>query len=222
VIPLMLFWLLANPQFGVVTQAQAQTSFTTADKFSIPQYNSSIRFALNGSYSTAALENGFWTFKNLTLFSQNLSFLGLNATQGSGELKISAKNSNVTVWTYISVNYSFPVDLLSYNAEGIGNQTVNLGLNASRSSSDEWSVIVADSVFLPLGQNWRLLPDDSVLVWDQTGNVTVAHFSFNNEYKNLSFFLSHYVGIFTILLLAFVILVAVAIRLRTKKLTKKH
>jgi hypothetical protein len=218
----MLFWLLVNPQFGVVTQAQTQTSFTTADKFSIPQDNSSIRFALNGSYSTATLENGFWTFKNLTLFSQNLSFLGLNATQGSGDLKISAKNSNVTIWTYISVNYSFPIDLLSYYAEGTGNQTINLGLNASRSSSDEWSVIVADSVFLPLGQNWRLLPDDSVLVWDQTGNVTVAHFSFNNEYKNLSFFLQHYVGIFTILLLAVVILVAAVIRLRTKKLTKKH
>ncbi len=219
---LVLFCLLANPQFCAITQAQTQTAFTTADEFSIPQYNSSIRFALNGSYSAATLENGFWTFKNLTLFSQNLSFLGLNATQGSGELKISAKNSNVTVWTYISVNYSFPVDLLSYYAEGTGNQTVNLGLNASRSSSDEWSVIVADSVFLPLGQNWRLLPDDSVLVWDKTGNVTVAHFSFNNEYKNLSFFLQHYVGIFTVLLLAFVILVAVVIRVRAKKLTKNR
>lgn len=217
---LMLFWILVNPQFGAITKAQTQTAFTAADKFSISQCNSSIRFALNGSYSTATLENGFWTFKNLTLFSQNLSFLGLNATQGSGELKISAKNSNVTVWTYISVNYSFPVDLLSYYAEGTGNQTVNLGLNSSRSSSDEWSVIVADSVFLPLGQNWRLLPDDSILVWGQTGNVTVAHFTFNNEYKNLSFFLQHYVGIFTILLLAFVILVAAVIRVRARKLTK--
>ena len=154
IIPLMLIWLLTNFPLCVTAQAQTQTSFTTIDKFNIPQYNSSISFAQNGSYSAAALENGFWTFKNLKLDSQNLSFLGLNATQGLGELRISAQNSNVTVWTYISVNYSFPVDLLSYYAEGTGNQTVNLGLNASRSSSDEWSVIVSDNVFLPPGQGF--------------------------------------------------------------------
>jgi hypothetical protein len=109
---------------------------------------------------------------------------------------------------------------LSYYAEGADNQTVNLGLNASRSSSDEWSVIVSDNVFLPLGQGWSLSPDDSVLVWGRTGNVTVAHFGFNPEYTNLSFFLQHYVVIFTALLLAAVIFVAVIIRIRTRKSIK--
>jgi hypothetical protein len=217
---LMLIWLLANFQLCVTTQAQTQTTFTTIDKFTIPHYNSSISFAQNGSYSAAALENGFWDFKNLKLDSQNLSFLGLNATQGLGELRVSAQNSNVTVWTYISVNYSFPVDLLSYYAEGIGNQTVNLGLNSSRSSSDEWSVIVSDSVFLPVGQGWTLQPDNSVLVWGETGNITVAHFSFNPEYRNLSFFLQHYVGIFIVLLLSAVIIVALAIRVRARRSPK--
>jgi len=219
-IPLMLIWLLANFQLCVTTQAQTQKTFTTMNKFNIPLYNSSISFAQNGSYSAAALENGFWTFKNLKLDSQNLSFLGLNATQGLGELRISAQNSNVTVWTYISVNYSFPVDLLSYYAEGIGNQTVNLGLNSSRFSSDEWSVIVSDSVFLPVGQGWTLQPDNSVLVWGERGNITVAHFSFNSEYRNLSFFLQHYVGIFIVLLLSAVVLVALAIRVRARRSTK--
>jgi hypothetical protein len=217
---MMLIWLLTNPQLCVSTQGQIQTDFTTADKFSIPQYNSTISFALNGSYSAAILENGFWTFKNLKLDFQDLSFLGLNATQGLSELRISAQNSNVTVWARLSVIYSFPVDLLSYYAEGDGNQTVNLGLNESRSSSDEWSVIVLDSVFLPLGEDWSLLPDDSVLVWGRTGNVTVAHFGFNAEYRSLSFFLEHYVGIFTALLLATVIFVAVIIRIRVRKSIK--
>ena len=216
----MLIWLLANPQLCVTTQGQIQTDFTTADKFSIPQYNSTISFALNGSYSAAKLEDGFWTFKNLMLDFQGLSFLGLNATQGLSELRISAQNSNVTVWARISVIYSFPVDLLSYYAEGDGNQTVNLGLNASRSSSDEWSVIVSDSVFLPLGEDWSLLPDDSVLVWGRTGNVTVAHFGFNAEYRSLSFFLEHYMGIFTALLLTAVIFVAVIIKIRVRKSIK--
>jgi hypothetical protein len=221
---LMIIWLLVNPQLCVNTLGQTQTDFTTADKFSIPQYNSTISFALNGSYSAATLENGFWTFKNLKLDLQDLSFLGLNATHGLNELRISAQNSNVTVWARISVIYSFPVDLISYYAEGKGNQTVNLGLNASRSSSDEWSVIVSDNVFLPLGDDWSLLPDDSVVVWGRTGNVTVAHFGFNAEYRSLSFLLGHYVGIFTALLLVAVIFVAVIIRIRVKKSKKplKH
>jgi hypothetical protein len=218
---LVLILLLANPQLSPTTQGQTQTIFTTKDKFSIPQYNSAISFALNGSYSAAVLENGFWTFKNLKLDFQDLSFLGLKATQGLGDLRISAQNSNVTIWARISVNYSFPVDLLSYYAEGAGNQTVNLGLTASRSSSDEWSVIVSDNVFLPLGQDWSLMPDYSVLVWGRTGNVTVAHFGFNPEYITLSFFLQHYVGIFTTLLLAFVIFVAVIIKIRIRKSNKK-
>jgi hypothetical protein len=213
----MLIWLLANPQLYATTQGQTQTDFTTADKFSIPQYNTTISFALNGSYSAAILENGFWSFKNLKLDFQDLSFFGFNATQGLGELRISAQNSNVTVWARISVNYSFPVDLLSYYAEGAGNQTVNLGLNTSRYSNNEWSVIVSESVFLSLGEGWSLLPDNSVLVWGRTGNVTVAHFGFNDEYRSLSFFLQHYVGIFTVLLLASVMFVAIVIRIRTKK-----
>jgi hypothetical protein len=90
-IPLVMILILANPQLCATSQAQTQTTFTTADKFGIPQYNSTISFALNGSYSAARLENGFWTFKNLNLDSQDLSFLGLNATQGLGELRISAQ-----------------------------------------------------------------------------------------------------------------------------------
>jgi hypothetical protein len=219
-IPLVLILLLANPQLCATTQGQTQTAFTTTNKFRIPQYNGTISFALNGSYSAATLENGFWTFKNLKMDFQDLSFLGLNATQGLGDLRISAKNSNVTIWARISVNYSFPVDLLSYYAEGAGNQIVNLGLNASRSSSDEWSVIVSDNVFLPLGEDWSLLPDNSVNVWGRTGNVTVAHFGFNAEYRSLSFFLQHYIALFTVLLLAAVIFMAVIIRTRTRKSIK--
>ena len=221
-IPLMLIWLLVNPQFCTVTEGQTQTNFKTADKFSIPQYNSSISFALNGSYSAATLENGFWTFKNLKLDIEDLSFLGLNATQGLGELRISAQDSNVTVWARISINYSFPVDLLSYYAEGAGNQTLNLGLNTSRSSSDEWSVIVSDSVFLPMGEDWSLLSDNSVFVWGRTGNVTVAHFGFNYEYRSLSFFLQHYVALFTALLLVAVIFMSIVIRIKTKKSIKPY
>ena len=210
--------LLAIPQFPLSVNAQAETNFTAKDRFNIPQTNGTLSFALNGSYTSAILENDTWSFKNLRLNSQNLTFLGLNATQGLDEFRFSTQNSNVTVWTCFSVNYTLPVVLISYYAEGVGNQTVNLGVNTSQPSSSEWSVIVSDSVFLPEGDNWRLLPDGSVLVWGRPGNVTVAHFGFTGEYKNLSFFLQHYVGIFTAVFLTTVIAVSLLIRARTRKI----
>jgi hypothetical protein len=214
---LVLSLLLTILQFSPSVNAQAETNFNTEDRFSIPETNGTLSFALNGSYTSATLENDTWIFKNLKLNSQNLTFLGLNATQGLDELKFSTQNSNVTVWTCFSVNYTLPVVLLSYYAEGVGNQTVNLGLNASQPSSSEWSVIVSDSVFLPEGDDWRLLPDSSLLVWGRTGNVTVAHFGFTGEYKNLSFFLQHYVGIFTAVFLAAVISVSLLIRAKIRR-----
>ena len=49
------------------TQAQTNISFKPSDKFSIPAYNGSIRFAVNGIYSNATFENNTWTFTNLYL-----------------------------------------------------------------------------------------------------------------------------------------------------------
>jgi hypothetical protein len=214
---LILTFLILIPQFSQ-TNAQNETNFTAKDRFSIPQANGTISFALNGSYTSAILANDTWSFRDLKLDYQNLTFLGLNATQGLDRLNFSTQNSNVTIWNCFSVNYTLPVVLLSYYAEGVGNQTINLGLNASQTSNSEWSVIVADSVFLPEGNNWRLSPDGSVLVWGRTGNITVAHFGFTGEYKSLSFLLQHDIIIFTGVFLIAVILVSLIIRVRTRKI----
>ncbi|MCL4430456.1 MAG: hypothetical protein M1167_06860, partial [Chloroflexi bacterium] len=80
--------VLVFPIFCPDANAQAATTFTPQDKFSIPQLNGSISFAVNGSYSSATLENGTWTFNDLSL----------NDSQPLGNLKISVENSNLTVW----------------------------------------------------------------------------------------------------------------------------
>jgi hypothetical protein len=212
--------LLIGSQFCVGTQAQTATAFSPLDKFSIPTQNSTISFAVNGSYSQATLENSTWTFKNLKLDLQNATFLGINASDTTRNLSISAENSNVTVLAYLTITNTINVDLLSYTAEGSGTQTINLELNSTRSSPDDWSVFVSNGVFLPEGQDWTLQPDNTIEVTGQTGNVTVAHFTFDDTARNLSFLLQHYLVIFIALVLVAVVAVAAVIKRKAKKTNK--
>jgi hypothetical protein len=114
------------------------------------------------------------------------------------------------------------VDLLSYTAEGSGTQTINLELNSARSSPDDWSVFVSNNAFLPEGQDWTLQSDNTIDVTGQTGNVTIAHFIFDDTTRNLSFFLQHYLVIFTALVLVAVVAVAAVIKRKAKKTNKTH
>ena len=214
--------LLISSQFCNVTQAQAATAFSSSDKFSIPTQNSTVSFAVNGFYSAATLENGTWMFTNLRLDNQSATFLGINASDTTRNLRISAQNSNITIIAYLTINYTINADLLSYTAEGSGTQTINLELNSARSSPNEWSVFVSNGVFLPEGQDWTLQPDNTVDVTGQTGNVTIAHFTFNDTTRNLSFFLQHGIVIIVGLVLVAVVAVAAVIKRKAKKTNKSH
>jgi hypothetical protein len=128
--------------FSPNSQAQTNTTFTPSDKFSIPELNGTINFAVNGSCSAETLENGTWTFKDLTL----------NSSQSLGNLKVSVESSNITISSYRVYNLFGRSALLRYTAEGIGKQTINLGLNFSQpTSASEWSIIAPGNVFLAQG-----------------------------------------------------------------------
>ena len=90
IIVIIFIFLLTCPN----TQAQTNTSFNPADKFSIPAYNGSISFAVNGTYSNATFENNTWTFTNLLL----------NGSQPLENFEISTQNSNVTIFSYLTAN----------------------------------------------------------------------------------------------------------------------
>jgi len=206
---LLLFFLPLFPN----AKAQDITNFTSQDRFNIPEFNGSISFALNGSYSSATLENGTWIFNDLSL----------NNSQPMGNLKISVQDSNMTVWTFRSPLISGRSTTLRFNIEGIGNQTVNLGLNSTKPTPPiEWivtvpSVTVPNTVFLAEGDHWNLLPDDSVVVYGLTGNVSVSHFGFNIPNTiNLPFYEQHSIIIATISLLAVMVAVALVIRFKVR------
>ncbi|MCW4000791.1 MAG: hypothetical protein NWE93_11175 [Candidatus Bathyarchaeota archaeon] len=197
------------------SQAQAVTAFSSTDQFSAPSQNSTIRFAFNGTYASANLQNGTWTFNDLKLNTPNAAFLGLDTLNTTKTLKFSAENSNVTILAFQAFNYSSAVTVLSYTATGEGTQTVNLGLNLTEpTDSSQWSIIVEDDVFLAEGQGWRLLSDDSILVSAPVGNITIAHFDFGGSVGNVGFLLEHYVLLFTGVVLAVTLAAAVLIRTR--------
>ena len=205
--------LLVLPLLCSDASAQDTTTFTRQDKFSIPEFNGSISFALNGSYSSAMLENGTWNFKDLSL----------NSSQPLGNLKISVENSNMTVWSFRSFLFSSRSAQLRYNVQGIGNQTINLGLNSTQPTHPiEWSVTVPsvtvpNTVFLAEGDHWNLLPDNSVVVSGLTGNVSVTHYGFNiPNTSNLPFYEQHSVIITTLALLAVIVGVALVIHFKVR------
>jgi len=205
--------LLILPILYPEAKTQDGTTFTRQDKFSIPELNGSISFALNGSYSSATLKNGTWNFKDLSL----------NSSQPLGNLKISVENSNMTVWSFRSFLFSGRSAQLRYNVQGIGNQTINLGLNSTQPTHPiEWSVTVPsvtvpNTVYLAEGDHWNLLPDNSVVVSGLTGNVSVTHYGFNiPTTSNLPFYEQHSVIITTLALLAVIVGVSLVIHFKVR------
>ncbi len=190
-------------------QAQNATTFTPQDTFAIPAYNGTIRFALNGTYTSATLNNDTWTFNSLIL----------NGSFPLGNLKFSAKNCDITVYNYYSMSYnSRRLGYIRFYVEGNGEQAVNLGFNSSRPSDpSEWTVIAPGNVFLAEGQNWRLLPDDTLVIYGVTGNVTVARYNYGYPADNRPFYLQHSVIILTVVAVAVTVTVATVIKLKTKR-----
>lgn len=187
---------------------QDATTFTRSDKFSIPELNGTISFALNGSCSSATLVNASWLFTNLRL----------NNSQPVGNLTVSAVNSTMTILSYSSFVLLGRSAQLRYNAQGVGTQTVNLGLNSSRPTHPgEWSINVAGKGFISEGNGWNLLPNDTVVVSGLTGNISVTHFGYViPDNSNLPFYQQHSAIIITAIVLSVVVAVAVVIRVKVR------
>jgi hypothetical protein len=186
--------------------AQTDTSFTPADKFSIPLYNGSISFAVKGTYANATLKNDMWTFTNLRL----------NNSQMVENFAVSAQNSNVTVfWAQVS-NTTIRGAFLSYFVEGQGTQTFNFDLNIE---GGEWSVLF-NEVFIAEGEGWTLSPDHTLTITGATGNVTLMYIYLGERRgnsSNLPFYEQHSVAIATAAAVAVIVVLTVSVRAKHRK-----
>ncbi len=204
-----------------LTQAETPTAFTSGDTFTIPDTNGTVRFLDNGTYTKATLNGNVWSFENLILNnSQAVRYLGFTELRSIENLNISTKNANITIQAFLSFNYSMPVNLLNYNAEGSGEQTINFCLNTTEPADvAEWSVIVKDNVFLAEGDGWTLQPDNTLIISGQTGNVTIVHYNFSGSsgLGEVFFVMQHYMLIVTGVVLAAVIMFAVAAQFRAQR-----
>lgn len=194
-------------------QAQDVTVFSTDDRFSIPDLNGSIQFAQNGSYSSAKLVNNTWSFYDLKLNHV------LNNSR-LGNLEISVQDSNITIYSfYSSNNISTSRQYIRYFAEGAGSQVVNLDVNGTTHVYEWWVTIRApNSVFLAEGKEWQLLPDNTVIIKGQTGNLSVTHYNFGiTEDNNLPFYQRHSILVTTTVLLIVTVIVGLVISVKVRK-----
>jgi len=200
-------------------QAQTPTTdFTTDTEFRLPQINGVIRFALNGSYTDAVLEGDSWVFTNLSL----------NNSEPLGNLTISTKNSDITIYSFYSSRESDAfgrVGAIRYYASGAGEQTVNLGLNFNRSThQSEWGVIVPDSsgnsVFLAEGKVWNLKSDNTVKVNGLEGTVRISYYGFyfrNADESDKPWVEQHSVALATAAVLAATVLAGSFVSLKARR-----
>jgi hypothetical protein len=193
-------------------QAQNETSFTQNTTFDISTQESKISFGVNGTYTSATLTNGTWSFTNLKL----------NGSQTLNTFKVSAKNSNITINSLNLRNTTSRFARLRYVAEGTGEQTFQMGITAGEGRGGlhpEWSVIVNDD-WLGEGEAWTIIPDGTITIKGVTGNIYILHYNFlspNEIDEDLPFYEQHSVSITTIAFAGSIVILGTIIRLKTKR-----
>ena len=193
-------------------KAQIETVFMQNSTFEISSQEANISFGVGGTYTSASLANGTWSFTNLKL----------NGSQTISNFEVSARNSNITINSFFSRNVTLRSARLRYVAEGTGEQTFQMGIAAGEGRwglHPEWSVIV-NGVWLGEGDGWRITPDGTVTIKGATGNVSIVNYNFSGlvgSDEGLPFYEQHSVSITTAVFAGFIAILGIIIRFKTKK-----
>ena len=193
-------------------KAQIETIFTQNTIFDISTQEGKIRFGVSGTYTSATLTNGTWSFTDLKL----------DGSQTLDIFKVSARNSNITINSFILGNTTLRAARLRYVAEGLGEQTFQMGIAAGEGRlglHPEWSVIF-NGVWLGEGEGWKITSDGTITIKGATGNVSILHYNFlsvSETPKDLPFYEPHSVSITTIAFTGFIAILGIIVRLKTKK-----
>jgi hypothetical protein len=192
-------------------KAYSDFSFTSEDVFRIQSKNSSIRFANNGTYESANLENGVWVFKNLYI-SNSRAAEKLNLT-------ISATDCDLTIFPFLSTPYSYGIAtlkwiILPYSLSGEGTQVFNLGLEPDNSQLD----VILDGEYAGRNHGWTRSDDGTLTITGATSNVTLWYIRYPEKAEGSQDFLSeHYVLIGSAIFFAFIVIVAVSFKYRNRE-----
>jgi hypothetical protein len=136
---------------------------SSIERFVIPNQNSTIRFAVDGTYENKSFEDSTWWFANLDL----------NGSDTMENFKVSARDSNVTIVSYQLFNLTNLRARLRYTVIGNGEQTINLGL---KPKNGDWEVRI-DNEYVSENNGWYLSADNSLTVTSSKYNVTIYLYS---------------------------------------------
>jgi len=208
VITITIITLFSNC-FSYIVNGQTENAFTPNDNFDIPNNNSSINFAFNGTYEKATLENNTWNFTNLqSNNNQNREKLNFTA---------SATDSKVTISFILVYNRTFGSErvrraILRYTNDGVGTQTFDLGLDPQKG---EWGAIFNDE-FIAENRGYTISTDGTITIAEAPSNITLTYYGYPASRFNQPFLNQHSVVILTTLTTIIVLIFSIIIRKRKK------
>lgn len=208
-------------QAGVYVSAQTTTPFTASTPFSIPACNATIYFAIDGSYSQAALENDTWVFSGL-VFINSVTLNSFN---------VSAQDCNVTLYfseLFRGYLRGQEAGLLQYNLTGPGIQRFNFGLSPSFTANPRYRDLMVrfssefftnSSEVARLGEGWQLASDGTVTVDGAVTGASIMYVDYSNMYKDTSlpFYLQHSVTLTAVSLMFAVVVIGLVLRFKPGK-----
>jgi hypothetical protein len=154
------------------------------------------------------LQDGTWIFEDLSL----------NGSRVIGTLKVSAENSDITVFTYRARSILGSTESIRYFAQGQGKQTFDLGVNATgQTHPDEWWVL-NNAASIANRQGWSLAQGNVVVVEGLVGNVSITHFGFYSIPTGTgNFFVDHSIALIVAVALLVTIGVCLIVRFKVMK-----
>jgi len=178
--------ILLSPWTYLSAHAASTTNFLPTETFAIPENDSTIAFACNGSYETATLENNTWFFTYLQLTPSNLTSNDdpLSDSPNNGNLSITVQNSNITITSFDRLLTPDPSDInntgkwltpgwLNYTVNGVGNQTVKIQFGSINETAigvgtQTWPVnvyaVFIDGRNAPYNNSWTYTGDNGDIV----------------------------------------------------------
>ncbi len=197
--------VMLSPWTFLSVHAASTTNFSLTTTFAIPENNSTIAFAYNGSYETATLVNSTWVFVNLQLTPSSLTSTGdpLLNSPNNGNLSINAQDCNITITSFDRLLIQDPSDInntgkwltpgwLNYTLTGIGNQTIEMQFGTFKETpingvgTQTWPVsiyaVFIDGRNAPYNNSWTFTGDTvgiangvGIIVNSATSNVSIEY-----------------------------------------------
>ena len=230
-------------------KSQTTNSFTPETAFVIPNWNATMHFAFNGNYSEAHLRNDTWVFINLQIDSYTAWFFGGQRQIDQAPIdtiEIGAKDCNITITSLYVLNQtqdqnSFNNSYLfgqrmgqaQYNVTGSGSQSFNFNLSPVFGLNPHTRNVVVrldnffntntTQGFNPRGEGWAVLSDGTVTITGATSSAIVMCRDYSSKLidQNLPFYQAHSVLTVSLLLVACMIAVGLAVYVKTSKQEKR-